>query len=324
MRPGAKSGGPSILGFTNGFRGFIEGTFLALAPSITESWPRRGGSMLRQLRESKESRPNPAKIVEALRRFAIDILYIAGGDGSLQTAQAIRRLLGPDGNISVVHVPKTMDNDIPWVSESFGFQTAIAEAARLVGAIRDEAESNNRIGIVEVLGAGMGHTAAHTALASGEIDAVLVPEQGPVTIDRVLEHLDRRALGSGRKGYAVILAAEKVQPALDLDQPSRSVFVQQIERRFRKVVDSRVFVNQPKHFIRAVPANCQDQLYCRQLANGAVDCALAGYTGFSISKWLDSYVMVPFVRAAGHKKHLPLDGMVWKQVMQLTGQPDFS
>jgi 6-phosphofructokinase 1 len=89
-------------------------------------------------------------------------------------------------------------------------------------------------------------------------------------------------------------------------------------------VDSRVFVNQPKHFIRAVPANAHDQLYCRQLADGAVDGAVAGYTGFSISKWLDQYVMVPFARTAGFRKHLPLDGEVWKQVVNLTGQPEFS
>jgi 6-phosphofructokinase 1 len=320
-----RGGNPSILGFTNGFRGFIDGTYLALHPALTESWPRRGGSMLRQLRETEVSRPAAAKIVAALHRFAIDVLYVAGGDGSLQTASDIRRLVGPDGNIGVVHVPKTMDNDIPWVSESFGFQTAIAEAARLLNAIRDEAESNNRIAVVEVMGAGMGHTATHTALASGEIDAVLIPEQGPIDIQRLLDHLDERALGPGRKGYAVILAAEKVQPSLDLDHPSASVLVQGLERRFpMRGVKSRVFVNQPKHLIRAVPANCQDQLYCRQLANCVVDCALAGYTGFSLSKWLDSYVMVPFVRTVGRRKHLPLGGMVWKQVQNLTGQPKFS
>ena len=205
-----------IKGFTNGFRGLVDGTFVALNPQLTETWPRRGGSMLRQLREDPTTRPAAAKVVETLRRFAIDVLYVAGGDGSLQSAREIKGLLDAQGlNIAVVHIPKTMDNDIPWVSESFGFQTAIAEAARLVNALRDEAESNNRIGVVEVMGAGVGHTAACTALASGEVDAVLIPEQGPLNIDLILDHLDRRALGRGRKGYAVILAAEKTK--LDLD-----------------------------------------------------------------------------------------------------------
>ena len=88
------------------------------------------------------------------------------------------------------------------------------------------------------------------------------------------------------------------------------------ERRFKKRgVDNRVFVNQPRQFIRGVPADCEDQLYCRQLANAAVDGALAGYTGCSISRWLDHYVMVPFARTAEFRKHLPLDGLVWKQVV---------
>jgi len=268
---------PVVLGFTNGFRGFVDGTFAALTPNITDTWPRRGGSMLRQLREQGAARPDPEKIVEGLLKFQIDILYIAGGDGSLKTAQEVlNETKQRNLNIAIVHIPKTMDNDIPWISESFGFQTAISEAARLVNAIRDEAQSNNRIGIVEVLGAGMGHTAAFTALASGEIDVVLIPEQGHIDIDKLIDHLYRRALGPKCKGYAVVLAAEKIQnPNLELDNPSGSVLVDRIEKRFRmRNVKSRVFVNQPKHYIRAVPANCQDQLYCRQLANCAVDCAV--------------------------------------------------
>jgi 6-phosphofructokinase 1 len=127
---------PPILGFTNGFRGLIERTYLPLKPSVTESWPRRGGSKLRQLRESKASLPDPRRVLDAVRRFALNIFYVAGGDGSLQTAQAIQRLLGRDDNIAVAHIPKTMDNDIPWVTQSFGFQTAIAEAARRARAHR--------------------------------------------------------------------------------------------------------------------------------------------------------------------------------------------
>lgn len=325
-RPIWNSSGSSILGFTNGFRGLVDRTYVPLNPQLTESWPRRGGSILRQLREAKGSLPDPRKIVDTLRRFAINIFYIAGGDGSLQTAQAIKTIVTSDRlNIAVAHIPKTMDNDIPWISESFGFQTAIAEAARLVNAIRDEAQSNNRIGIVEVMGAGMGHTAAHTALASGEIDAVLIPEEGLLEIDKILDHIDRRALGPSGNGYAVILAGEKVTPELGLHDPANSSFVRRLEERFpMKGVANRVFVNRPMHYIRAVPANCQDQLYCRQLANCVVDCALAGYTGFSISKWLESYVMIPFSCNAGKKKHLPLSGMIWKQVMNLTGQPEFS
>jgi len=315
---------PDIKGFTNGFRGLVDGTFVPLNPQLTESWPRRGGSMLRQLRESVATRPKAETIVDTLRKFEINILYVAGGDGTLKTAAEIKRLLDDNGmNIAVVHIPKTMDNDIPWVSESFGFQTAIAEAARLVNALRDEAESNNRIGVVEVYGAGVGHTAAHTALGSGEVDAVLIPEQGPLNIELILDHLDRRALGRGRKGYAMILAAENAK--LDLDSSDPGSLLKRLEARFPiRGVESRVFVNKPRHLIRAVAAGCHDQLYCRQLGNCAVDCALAGYSGFSVSRWLDNYVMVPFVRTVGHKRHLPLNGMVWKQVMNLTGQPAFS
>ena len=193
---------PAILGFVNGFRGLVEKKFLALDPSITEHWPRKGGSMLRQLRESKkpDARPRAAAMATSLRDLQLDILYIAGGDGSLQTVAELLALQSIRKEIVIAHIPKTMDNDIPWVTQSFGFETAVSEAARLVNALRDEAESNNRIGLVEVLGANLGHTAAHTALASGEVDAVLIPEENPICFDRVLDHLDEKALGLAAKG----------------------------------------------------------------------------------------------------------------------------
>jgi 6-phosphofructokinase 1 len=333
-RPLRGSPGPALLGVPNGYRGFVDQTgdvpFAPLTPYLTESWPRRGGSMLRTVREQDETWPDAESVVETLRRSEIDILYVAGGDGSLQKALAIKAIADRDHlNIGVVHIPKTMDNDIPWISESFGFQTAIAEAARLVNAIRDEAQSNNRIGIVEVMGAGVGHTAAHTALASGEIDVVLIPEEQPIDFAKVIDHIHKRAFGVRGKGYAVILAAEKVEPDLELAKGDGSAFVKELNERFMMAhAKARVFVNRPMHFIRAVPANCKDQVYCRQLANCAADCALAGYTGFSISKWLDEFVMIPFVRYVRHAgqrrpKHLPLDGPIWKQVMNLTGQPEF-
>jgi 6-phosphofructokinase 1 len=317
--PGSR--GTAVLGFQNGFRGLIEGKFIELTPFVTENWPRHGGTVLRTVREKDKEYPPANLIVDALNRFNLDILYVIGGDGSLSKARDVTALLGAESNIAVVHIPKTMDNDLPWITESFGFQTAIAEAARLVNAIRDEAESNNRIAVVEVLGAGMGHTAAHTALGSGEVDLVLIPELGPIDFAKVLDHLDRCLLAPRAKGYAVILASERVQPDLDLSKPEDSEFLQKLGKRYN-VPDlaNRVFVNQPRHFIRAVPANCHDQLYCRLLSDCAVDCALAGYTGFSSSKWLDNYVMVPFARAAGFRKHLPLEGMIWKQIMNLTGQ----
>jgi len=97
-----------------------------------------------------------------------------------------------------------------------------------------------------------------------------------------------------------------------------------LELRFKMPpIERRVFINQPRHYVRAVPANHHDQLYCRQLANCAVDAALAGFTGFSSSRWLDCHVLVPSVLAAKNKKTFSLDGMIWKQVMNLPGQPPF-
>lgn len=82
-----------------------------------------------------------------------------------------------------------------------------------------------------------------------------------------------------------------------------------------------VFVNQPRHHIRAVAANAHDQIYCERLGALAVDNALAGYTDFMISQWLTEFVLVPLTLVEAGKKSIPVNGMFWKQVVSTTGQP---
>ena len=85
--------------------------------------------------------------------------------------------------------------------------------------------------------------------------------------------------------------------------------------------DMEAFFNQPRHNIRAVPANAHDHIYCDRLGALAVDNALAGYTDFMISQWLTEFVLVPLCLVGNRKKSIPVHGMFWKQVVSSTGQP---
>jgi 6-phosphofructokinase 1 len=338
----ARRGG--VFGIYDSFVGLYNRPLdmIILNPGITEHWLERGGSMLGARRFSEKKIEELAdRITENLELNDINILYVIGGDGSLTVAHEIaKRVQG----ISVVGIPKTMDNDVLWVWQSFGFNTAVAKATEVVNTMHWEAESTRRVCIIELFGAESGFVAANAALASGHADLVLVPESflplSPQQYEQLLgayvEYVSRTVRDKER-AHAVIVLAEGVAellkqrgvtlggtPVTDRDFAAqlRDFLQGKLKDRLGRVVD--VFVNQPRHNIRAVPANAYDQIYCERLGALAVDNALAGYTDFMISQWLTEYVLVPLELMTLGQKSIPPGGMFWKQVVSSTGQPSIS
>lgn len=343
-------GCPFIHGVYNSFRGLCQLannlTTEPLTPKQTEEWIDQGGSQLGSVRYLHEGEEGD----EALRRMAqvittnledndIDVLYLIGGDGTLRAAHFIAEL---NPNRSIVGIPKTMDNDVLWVWQSFGFATAVEQAKRIVNTLRSEAEGTRRIGLVELFGAESGFVAANAALASGHADAVLVPEvfkpltadQSARYLDDIIRHLRKKVRREPHNPHGVVVVAEGVGAyleeqgvVLDGELVKKSKFIGQLKKRIEaNVLDPYhepvlAFVNQPRHYVRAVPANSHDQIYCERLGALAVDSALAGYTNFMISQWLTEFVLVPISLVIEGKKSLPVHGMFWKQVVSSTGQP---
>ena len=360
----------NIYGVTDSFLGMCDfrNHRKILSKEMTESWIDRGGSML-GMRRYRGPQPGPelspeelaARVLDQLQQNDIDILYVIGGDGSLRIAHEVaKQALTPAAiqkhSVSVVGIPKTMDNDVMWVSESFGFKTAVEKATEFINTLNFEAETSRRICLIEVFGAESGYVAAHAALASGHVDLVLIPEEfvslSKEQCEGVLERyvgylkkLARRAHdGPDEKPHAVVVLAEGTAKILRqrgvvilkeiLDDKTQEVIVDdlliQLKERLRreKLTDTLgsevdVFFSRPRHYIRASPANAQDRIYCEHLGAFAVDSALAGYTDFMISQWLNSYVLVPLelVAGAGYHKRIPTSSIFWKQVVNSTGQP---
>jgi 6-phosphofructokinase 1 len=174
-----------IKGVHDSFRGMcnLQGYMRPLNDTKTEQWLERGGSMLGMRRYHDFARTELAqRVVQELYNHKIDILYVIGGGGSLSTAHeianvAIRKSKQRGGRrICVVGIPKTMDNDVMWVSESFGFKTAVEKATDIINTLNAEAETSRRLCLIELFGAESGYVAAHSALASGHVDLALVPE----------------------------------------------------------------------------------------------------------------------------------------------------
>jgi 6-phosphofructokinase 1 len=332
-------------GFRGGFRGLIENRYIELDPSVTKEWLQKGGTGLAASRQKQDV----GMMATNLEALGIDILYVIGGDGSLSAAHLIAgELRKRQRKIVVAGIPKTMDNDILWVWHSFGFNTAVEEATKFVNAMHEEAKSTERICLLSLFGREAGFVAAHAALASGQVDVVLVPEV-EFEINALLRYVQKVVQD---KRYALVVVAEGACPlgytednakaelndrGLDAEDRTNPRVAEalrawklhclqsEFERYFTKFQGGRygVFVQEPRYLIRAIPANSVDQIYCQRLADMAVHNALAGFTDFMISQWLTEYVMVPLGLVAQGHKEIPPGGIFWTTITSSTGQPSF-
>jgi 6-phosphofructokinase len=148
-------------------------------------------------------------IVDCLERMNINALFVIGGDGTLRGAMQIAAVIAErNQKIAVVGIPKTIDNDIPYIDQSFGFQTAFAEATKSIQSAHVEAKAApNGVGLVKLMGRHSGFIACYAALAESDANYVLIPEvpfqlEGP---GGLLDHILTRVR---ENGHAVIVAAE--------------------------------------------------------------------------------------------------------------------
>jgi 6-phosphofructokinase 1 len=155
-------------------------------------------------------------IIWRLRVDMVDILYVIGGDGSMRAAHAIWRkaqLTADFAHLSVVGIPKTMDNDILWVWQSFGFLSAVEKAREAVLNLHTEARSNPRLCVLQLFGSDSGFVASHAGLASGVCDAVLIPEVD-YTMEGLWDHIGARLRERYNAGspHGLVVMAETALP----------------------------------------------------------------------------------------------------------------
>ena len=144
----------------------------------------------------------------------VNMLFVIGGDGTLRGGQEIVNEVAERGlKISVIGIPKTIDNDIEYMDKSFGFETAFAEAVRAVRCAHSEAKGYpNGVGLVKLMGRDSGFIAAFAALADNSVNYVLIPEV-PFRLDGkhgLLKCLENRLSG---RGHAVVVVAEGRGPS---------------------------------------------------------------------------------------------------------------
>ena len=215
-----------IRGFRDGFLGILNDSYINLDREKVRDFANRGGSLLGTSRyDPLLDLDNPQKrdsaVTDLIKALNVDILYIIGGDGSMRAAHMIRTRAQRMKNrrkLSVVCIPKTMDNDILWVWQSFGFMSAAEKAKQFVLQLQTEASSNPRLGIMQLFGSDSGFVVTHAALGSGVCDYVLIPEVD-FKMRTLVRHI-RKTLSSryvpgedGKSPFGMILMAETTIPS---------------------------------------------------------------------------------------------------------------
>ena len=324
-----------VLGIRYGYRGLNPANGLPpirLTTEYVESIHKLGGTVLGSSRGPED----PRVIVDFLERERVNILFCVGGDGTQRGAHEIdgeaRRRGLP---LAAVGIPKTIDNDIPYVWESFGYKTALEKAREVLDCAHVESKgAPHGISLVKLMGRASGSIAAGATLASQEVNFALVPEV-PFELDGeegFLACLKRRMLS---RGHAVIVVAEGAGQHLfppgqsEADASGNPILndigpflKRRIADYFRGVgmpVNVRYF--DPSYIIRSVPANTDDSLLCDRLARNAVHAAMAGKTDVLMGMWYNTFIHVPIPLAIAGKKRLRAESEVWNAVLSATGQP---
>ncbi len=322
-----------VLGFKYGYEGLVSKFYhtpLELDTINTDDIHEKGGTILK----SSRGRQDIGEMVNTLVHYGVNILFTIGGDGTLSGASLIAEEVKRRGlKISVIGIPKTIDNDIQKVDRSFGFQTAVDAASPVISEAHVEAQSyRNGVGLVKLMGRNSGAIAAMSAMSNSAVNFCLIPEvdfdlDGP---NGFLKHLKDRLK---RKKHAVVVVAEgagqKLLSQSDETDKSGNKKLSDIGTFLRDKINEsfsaegtevNVKYFDPSYSIRSRPANAADSAYCLTLGNNAVHAAMAGKTDMILGLHNDALIHLP-ISMIGRGKHIDPDGWVWQAVLQATHQP---
>ena len=324
-----------VLGFRWGYQGLDPehgAEPLVLTPELVDGIHLQGGTILGTSRGPVDK----ARAVDNLIPRRVNILFTIGGDGTQRGAREFfMEAQGRGYPLSLVGIPKTIDNDIPFVARSFGFLTAVQEAAKVLQRAHTEARSvQNGIALVKLMGRHAGFLTAEATVASQDVNFTLIPEV-PFQLEGeggFLAALERRVV---KRGHAVIAVAEGSGQQLlgnagnerDASGNVRlrdiGLFLhEKIKEWFkaRKIpVVMRYF--DPSYLVRSSPDNAEDSILCDQFARHAAHAAMSGRTGLVIGFLHDRFIHVPIELLATQQKRLDPDSPAWSAVLATTGQP---
>ena len=324
-----------VLGFRGGYQGLdpdCGAEPIVLSSEFVDDIHKVGGTVLGTSRGPVDIR----RAVDNLVRRGVNILFTIGGDGTQRGGNALFQEAQERGHaLAVVGIPKTIDNDVAFVTRTFGYLTAVEEAAKVLDRAHIEARSvRNGLSLVKLMGRDAGFIAAGATVASQDVNFTLVPEV-PFTLDGergFLAALKQRIL---KRAHAVVVVAEGAgQDLLGTEEAARdasgNVKLKDIGLYLRERIEAYFQAEKiplvmryfdPSYFVRSSPANAEDSILCDLYARHAVHAAMAGKTGLVIGYLHDQFIHVPIELLTSRKKRMDPNGFAWNAVLAATGQP---
>ncbi|XP_065849563.1 ATP-dependent 6-phosphofructokinase 6 [Euphorbia lathyris] len=327
-----------VIGIDGGYKGFYSKNTVPLTPKVVNDIHKRGGTILGTSRGGHDK----SKIVDSIQDRGINQVFIIGGDGTQKGAAVIYEEIQRRGlKVAIAGIPKTIDNDIPVIDKSFGFDTAVEEAQRAINAAHVEAGSvENGIGVVKLMGRNSGFIAQYATLASRDVDCCLIPES-PFYLEGhggLFEFIEDRLKENGHmvivtaEGAGQDLVTKSLQSIDQQDDSGNKLFQdvgfwlsQKIKEHFTKENKLNITLKyiDPTYMIRAVPGNASDNVYSTLLAHSAVHGAMAGFTGFTVGPVNGRHSYIPFKRINEKQNKVIITDRMWARLLSSTNQPSF-
>jgi len=324
-----------VIGIQYGYEGFISKynhPVIDLTPQRVESIHLFGGTIL----GSSRGLQDVAAIVDTLVSLEVNILFCIGGDGTLRGAHAIHEEIALRKlDIAVAGIPKTIDNDINLIDKSFGFETAFAIANEIISCAHNEAIGGyNGISVLKLMGRDSGFIAAYAALSMQAANFVLIPE---MTFDlygsKGFLNALRKRLES--RHHALVVVAEGAgqhffDDSIKEKDASGNTKNKDIGLYLKDKISEEFTLHNfpfslkyidPSYIIRSAPANATDSKFCSLLGQNAVHAAMAGKTDFVIGHWNNLFTLLPIPISVSQRKKIDVEGELWWNVLETTGQP---
>jgi 6-phosphofructokinase 1 len=331
----------NVFGIPGGYKGFYEKEWRVLTPTNVSEIHAQGGTILGSSRGEGEM----DKMLDALQAKQISILYVIGGDGTHRGALAILKAAqARNMRLSVAGVPKTIDNDIPVIDKSFGFDTAVEQAVQPISCAHTEARAaKNGIGLVKLMGRHAGFIALYASMASRDVNVTLIPE-APWRMATLLKFLEDRLSYKDHCLIVVAEGAESVEMKEMKEEAARKgeavvrkdesgnvlhddiglYLKDAINNHFKNVVKQPCNLKyiDPSYIIRSSPPNASDSNLCTALAFNAVHGAFAGRTGFTVGTVDNTFVWLPIAQLCSMPSRQVDDkGRLYARMCTTTGQP---
>ena len=306
-----------VYGFMDGYKGLIYGDYRMLTSRDFSGILTKGGTILGTSRQPFKMMRVPDEKgldkVEAMKqnyyKLRLDCLVILGGNGTQKTANLLR-----EEGLNIIHLPKTIDNDIYGTDMTFGFQSAVDIATEAIDYIHTTAASHNRVFIVEIMGHKVGWLTLHAGIAGGA-DIILIPEI-PYDIDKIIEAIQHRSKEG--KGFTILAVAEgaisKEDAALskkdfkekqrDYKYPSVSY---EIAEKIAKKTGIEIRITVPGHMQRGGSPCPYDRVLSTRLGAEAANLILKDQYGYMVGIINGKVKKVPLGEVAGKLKGVSPD-----------------